>query len=61
MAKKTWVAVLLSIIIPGLGLLYIDANKYLKKFLVSFLLSWLIVPYILGIYWSATAPELKTK
>jgi TM2 domain-containing membrane protein YozV len=59
MAKKKWIAVLLSIIIPGLGLLYIDANKYIVKFLVCFFLSWLFVPWLLGIYWSATAPELK--
>ncbi len=56
MANKV-IAILLSIIIPGTGLLYLGGSKYMVKFLVSFLLSWLFVPYILGIYWTITAPE----
>jgi len=57
--KNKLVAIILSFFISGLGLLYIDSSKYLKKFLFCFLLCWLVIPWILGLYWTATAPELE--
>ena len=53
MAQKSKpIALILSFFIPGLGLLYVDAGKNVVKFLVAFLLFWLIIPWILGLYWT---------
>jgi TM2 domain-containing membrane protein YozV len=56
--KNKALALVLSFFISGSGLLYIDSKKYLIKFLLCFLLWWLFIPWILGLYWTATAPEL---
>lgn len=55
--KSKAVAVILSIIIPGLGLLYADAGKNMGKFLLAFCCSPLLIPYVLGIFWSAAAVD----
>jgi hypothetical protein len=44
-------ATVVSIFIPALGLLLIS-HRYFKRFLICFLLSWTIIPYFLGLYWS---------
>jgi len=55
--KSKALALILSLIIPGLGLLYADAGKNFGKFLFAFLCSWLIIPWLLGIFWSAAAVD----
>lgn len=50
--KSAKIAVLLSFFIPGAGLLYIDWKRYWPYFILSILFSWMIVPWILGIYYS---------
>lgn len=55
--KSKIVGVILSIFIPGLGLLYADSGKNIGKFLFAFLCFWLIIPYLLGIFWSAAAVD----
>lgn len=50
--KSKPLAIILSIIIPGLGLLYADAGNNIGKFLFSFILGILIIPWLLGIYWT---------
>ena len=53
--KSKIVAVLLSFFLPGVGLLYADAGKNFGKFLFACLCSFLIIPWLLGIFWSAAA------
>ena len=55
--KSKAVAVILSIFLPGVGLLYADAGKNVGKFLFACLCSWLIIPYLIGIFWSAAAVD----
>lgn len=50
--KSKPLALILSFFISGIGLLYVDAGKNIGKFLISFLLAWLIIPWILGLYWT---------
>lgn len=55
--KDKTLAIILSFIIPGLGLLYVDAGKNIGKFLFSFCCSCLIIPWLLGMIWSASAVD----
>ncbi|MFX1252130.1 MAG: zinc ribbon domain-containing protein [Promethearchaeota archaeon] len=55
--KDAGAAVLLSLIIPGSGMLYVDSSKYFLRFLLVFCFFWLIIPYILGLVWSIDAVE----
>ena len=55
--KSKGLAIILSILIPGLGLLYADAGKNFGKFLFACCCSWLILPYLIGIFWSAAAVD----
>jgi len=55
--KNKALAVILSFIIPGLGLLYADGSNSIGKFLFSCLCSWLLIPWILGMVWSASAVD----
>lgn len=55
--KSKAVAVILSIFIPGLGLLYADAGKNIGKFLIAFCCWAFLIPYLLGIFWSAAAVD----
>ncbi len=55
--KSKAVAVILSLFIPGLGLLYADSGKNFGKFLFACCCSWLILPYLIGIFWSAAAVD----
>lgn len=56
--KSKAVAVILSIFIPGLGLLYADAGKNFGKFLFAFCCWWLLfIPWLIGIFWSAAAVD----
>lgn len=47
--------------IPGGGLLFVDTNKYMGKFIISFLLSWIFIGWILGIVWTAEAVDEKNR
>ena len=46
--KEPWLAALASFLIPGLGQLY--TNQSFGKAVLIFCTSWLILPYIYGIY-----------
>ncbi len=46
--KEVWIAVLASVIVPGLGQLY--TNQSFGKAALIFCTSWLIIPYFYGIY-----------
>ena len=48
--KSKPLALILSFFISGLGLLYVDAGKNWWKFLIAFLLVWLIVPWLAGLF-----------
>lgn len=55
--KSKLVAVILSFLIPGLGLLYADSGKNFGKFLFACLCSPFILPWLIGIFWSAAAVD----
>ena len=55
--KSKAVAIILSIIIPGVGLLYADAGKNFGKFIFACCCSFLIIPWLIGIFWSAAAVD----
>lgn len=53
------VALILSIVISGAGLLYLGGSKYTKKFLISFILGFVFIGWVLGLYWTITAEEFQ--
>lgn len=46
---------------PGAGLLMVDSGKYMGKFIISFLTSWLLIGWILGIVWTLGAVDEKNQ